>query len=85
MKRNLIVFAIATLGLAGNAAFAEPSLELQGSQDRAMVERPRDDLVPGGHQARQHLRRGLRARAVQPVTRQVRCRARPMPGSASVL
>jgi hypothetical protein len=40
MKRNLIILAIATLGLAGNAAFAEPSLELQGSQDRAMVSVP---------------------------------------------
>lgn len=33
MKRNLIALAVITLGLAGNAAFAEPTLDLYGSQE----------------------------------------------------
>ena len=33
MKRNLIALTVITLGLAGNAAFAEPTLDLYGSQE----------------------------------------------------
>ncbi len=35
MKRNLIVIALATLGLAANAVFAEPTLDLY-TKDRVM-------------------------------------------------
>ena len=33
MKRNLIALTVITLGLAGNAACAEPTLDLYGSQE----------------------------------------------------
>jgi hypothetical protein len=51
MKRNLIVIAIATLGLAANAVFAEPTLNLYGSQEGVKFSAPETTSYQAASQA----------------------------------
>lgn len=51
MKRNLIALAVLTLGLAGNVAFAEPTLNLYGAQERVPFSAPETTSYQADSQA----------------------------------
>ena len=51
MKRNLIALTVITLGLAANAAFAEPTLNLYGSQEGVKFTAPETTSYQAASQA----------------------------------
>ena len=51
MKRNLIALTVITLGLAANAAFAEPTLNLYGSQEGVKFSAPETTSYQAASQA----------------------------------
>lgn len=51
MKRNLIALAVLTLGLAGNVAFAEPTLNLYSAQERVPFSAPETTSYQADSQA----------------------------------
>ena len=51
MKRKLIALAVITLGLAGNAAFAEPTLDLYGPTERVPFSAPETTSYQAASQA----------------------------------